>query len=276
MAPNPLKPLIKGLFGMLTVATVVLSAYFFRLGLVAEQERIEASRKLARSEEERREREFKKNQAEERARRAKEEAARRAAAAPKAEPTTAQARVEASALEEKKPPINLTTAFEKTLRNAAEGDPHAQYLVGFVYYVGMDKIAQVRESRLHIYNRLTVTTLTGDDLTTGRLVSVPSLSSDRVVAAKWLERAALQGHRGAQVLLAMEYLNSPRGDPKLAYQWLLTAEGPSIIPAEIKLFDPPPESRASMKQNVCKRLMPEQKAEAEKQAKNFVAKKENP
>ncbi len=45
MAPNPLKPLIKGLFAMLVVAAVVLFAYFARLVLIAEQERVAESQK---------------------------------------------------------------------------------------------------------------------------------------------------------------------------------------------------------------------------------------
>jgi uncharacterized membrane protein (DUF106 family) len=40
MAPNPLKPLIKGMFVMLAVAAVVLLAYVARLALIAEQERV--------------------------------------------------------------------------------------------------------------------------------------------------------------------------------------------------------------------------------------------
>jgi len=39
MAPNPLKPLIKGMFVMLAVAAVVLLAYIARLALISEQER---------------------------------------------------------------------------------------------------------------------------------------------------------------------------------------------------------------------------------------------
>ncbi len=45
MAPNPLKPLIKGMFVMLAVAAVVLFANFARLTLIAEQERVAESQK---------------------------------------------------------------------------------------------------------------------------------------------------------------------------------------------------------------------------------------
>jgi Tfp pilus assembly protein PilO len=45
MAPNPLKPLIKGMFVMLAVAAVVLLAYVARLALIAEQERVAESQK---------------------------------------------------------------------------------------------------------------------------------------------------------------------------------------------------------------------------------------
>jgi uncharacterized membrane protein (DUF106 family) len=45
MAPNPLKPLIKGMFVMLAVAAVVLLAYTARLALIAEQERVAEAQK---------------------------------------------------------------------------------------------------------------------------------------------------------------------------------------------------------------------------------------
>jgi Tfp pilus assembly protein PilO len=45
MAANPLKPLIKGMFVMLAVAAVVLFAYFARLTLIAEQERVAEAQK---------------------------------------------------------------------------------------------------------------------------------------------------------------------------------------------------------------------------------------
>ncbi|MEY3812360.1 MAG: hypothetical protein RI910_342 [Verrucomicrobiota bacterium] len=45
MAPNPLKPLIKGMFVMLAVAAVVLLAYIARLALISEQERVAESQK---------------------------------------------------------------------------------------------------------------------------------------------------------------------------------------------------------------------------------------
>jgi uncharacterized membrane protein (DUF106 family) len=45
MAPNPLKPLIKGMFVMLAVVAVVLLAYIARLALIAEQERVAESQK---------------------------------------------------------------------------------------------------------------------------------------------------------------------------------------------------------------------------------------
>lgn len=45
MAPNPLKPLIKGMFVMLAVAAVVLLATIARLALIAEQERVAEAQK---------------------------------------------------------------------------------------------------------------------------------------------------------------------------------------------------------------------------------------
>ncbi len=199
---------------------------------------------------------------------------RRARAAAAAAPAPAATNAPANPADAKRRIVDLRAAFDKTVHRAASGDPHAQYLLGYLYLVGMDKIVQVRDAKLFIYNRLVVATLTGEDPSDIRLVSVPAFSSDRKVAEKWLERASLQGHRGAQIMLATSLLTDIKGDDAPAYRWLLTSEGPPLIPDEVRFFNPPPASRASMKENVRKRLSPEQVAEAEKMAKEFQPKKE--
>jgi len=49
-------------------------------------------------------------------------------------------------------------------------------------------------------------------------------------------------------------LTDIKGDDAPAYRWLLTSEGPPLIPDEVRFFNPPPASRASMKENVRRRL----------------------
>ena len=275
MAPNPLKPLINGLFVMLALAGAILFVYLIRVSLLEQEQRRIETQQHNIKENERRNREAEKLQAEARQRREKEAAERRAqAAAAAAAPAPAATNAPANPTDAKRRIVALRAAFDKTVHRAASGDPHAQYLLGYLYLVGMDKIVQVRDAKLFIYNRLMVATLTGEDPSDIRLVSVPAFSSDRKVAEKWLERASLQGHRGAQIMLATSLLTDIKGDDAPAYRWLLTSEGPPLIPDEVRFFNPPPASRASMKENVRKRLSPEQVAEAEKMAKEFQPKKE--
>lgn len=275
MAPNPLKPLMKGLFVMLALAGAILLVHLARVSLLEQEQRRVETQKRYNEENERRNREAEKLQAEARQRREREAEERRAqAAAAAAAPARAATNAPANPADAKRRIVDLRAAFDKTVHRAASGDPHAQYLLGYLYLVGMDKIVQVRDAKLFIYNRLVVTTLTGEDPSDIRLVSVPAFSSDRKVAEKWLERASLQGHRGAQIMLATSLLTDIKGDDAPAYRWLLTSEGPPLIPDEVRFFNPPPASRASMKENVRRRLSPEQVAEAEKMAKEFQPKKE--
>ncbi|NBN95604.1 MAG: hypothetical protein EBV31_08340 [Verrucomicrobia bacterium] len=275
MAPNPLKPLMKGLFVMLALAGAILLVHLVRVSLLEQEQRRVETQKRYNEENERRNREAEKLQAEARQRREREAEERRAqAAAAAAAPAPAATNAPANPADAKRRIVDLRAAFDKTVHRAASGDPHAQYLLGYLYLVGMDKIVQVRDAKLFIYNRLVVATLTGEDPSDIRLVSVPAFSSDRKVAEKWLERASLQGHRGAQIMLATSLLTDIKGDDAPAYRWLLTSEGPPLIPDEVRFFNPPPASRASMKENVRKRLSPEQVAEAEKMAKEFQPKKE--
>jgi hypothetical protein len=94
------------------------------------------------------------------------------------------------------------------------------------------------------------------------------------MAMSSLERAARQGHRGAQLLLGMANLSSTHGDPGKAYLWLLTSEGPPILEKELAVPYPQASVIRSMKENVGKKLTPEQAAAAEQQAKAFQPKKE--
>ena len=140
MAPSPLKPLIKGMFAMLFVAAAVMIILFVRDAIDAEQrrvaenrQRIEESRRQAQAEQDRIQAEIARNKQALQARREQEAAAARASAA-----ATAAAAAE-------KPTFDVSAGFEKMLRRAAAGDPHAQYVVGYVYFVGMDRVVQVRD-----------------------------------------------------------------------------------------------------------------------------------
>ena len=274
MAANPFKPLIVGTFIMLAVTTGVIFVDLV-LDAKAEQERRHAENQKRYAEESaRRQREFEQREAEARQRREKATEERRLAAeaAAKAEKERREAAEAAAKAEQlKRQPIDLTAAFTKKVNQAQAGDPNAQYLVGFIYYLGMDRIVGMRDNRLTVYNRTVVTMLIGEELAIKPLVSLPTFKRNDEVAAKWFERAALQGHRGAQTHLGIS--NAGRGKYDQAYLWMLISDGPAL-PGEINLPQAPAEVRNSMKENFRKRLTPEQVADAEKKAKEFKAKKE--
>ncbi len=274
MAANPFKPLIVGTFIMLAVTTGVIIVDLV-LDAKAEQERRHAETQKRYAEESaRRQREFEQREAEARQRREKQAEERRLAAeaAAKAEKERREAAEAAAKAEQvKRQPIDLTAAFTKKLHQAQAGDPNAQHLIGYIYYLGMDRIVETSGNGLALYRRTVVTMLVGEDPEISPLVSAPTLKRNDEVAAKWFERAALQGHRGAQTYLGIT--NAGRGKYDLAYLWMLIADGPAL-PDEINLPLPPVAVRNSMKENFRKKLTPEQVAEAEKKAKEFKAKKE--
>ncbi len=274
MATNPFKPLIVGTFIMLAVTTGVIFVDLV-LDAKAEQERRHAETQKRYAEESaRRQREFEQREAEARQRREKQAEERHLAAeaAAKAEKERREAAEAAAKAEQlKRQPIDLTAAFDRKLHQAQAGDPNAQYLVGFIYYMGMDRIVGMRDNRLTVYNRTVVTMLIGEELAIKPLVSLPTFKRNDEVAAKWFERAARQGHQSAQTYLGMA--NAGRGKYDQAYLWMLICEGPRL-PDEAALPVPSVGLRTSMKENFRKRLTPEQAAEAEKTAKDFKAKKE--
>ncbi len=274
MAANPFKPLIVGTFIMLAVTTGVIIVDLV-LDAKAEQERRHAENQKRYAEESaRRQREFEQREAEARQRREKQAEERRLAAeaSAKAEKERREAAEAAAKAEQaKRRPIDVTAAFTKKLHQAQAGDPNAQHLIGYIYYLGMDRIVETSGNGLAIYRRTVVTMLIGEDPEIRLLVSAPTFKRNDEVAAKWFERAALQGHRGAQTYLGIT--NAGRGKYDLAYLWMLIADGPAL-PDEINLPLPPVAARNSMKDNFRKKLTPEQVAEAEKKAKEFKAKKE--
>jgi len=274
MAPNPLKPLIVGTFLMLAAIGGVLFANLLRTAAIEQERRHAETQKRYAEESARRQREFEQRETEARQRREKEAEQRRLAAeaATKAEKERREA-AEATAKAEKamREPIDLAAAFGRKLHQAQAGDPSAQFLIGYVYNLGMDRIVGVRDNRLTIYNRTVITKLTGEELAIKPLVSVPTFARNDEVAAKWFERAAQQGHQGAQAYLGMA--KAGRGQYEQAFLWMLISVGPSPH-NEVDLLAPPIGVRNSMKDNYRSRLTPEQVAEAEKKAKEFKAKKE--
>ncbi|MEI6794241.1 MAG: hypothetical protein WCL05_03260 [Verrucomicrobiota bacterium] len=276
MAANPLKPLIKGMFVMLAVAAVVLFAYYARLALIAEQERIAESQKRSKEINEgfRRkavaEATAAKLRREQEAARAKETAERRA-------------REDASfaAAEAKKRPVDVGVAFGNARRSAEAGSADAQNLLGAIYRLGMDQIIHLDPGTHGMqFSPHVLSALTGEDLSRGamptiRFVSIPVIPANPQEAGRWLERAALQGHREAQATLA-SLLYYTLQDPAAAYKWSLIADADPAASTEGKLTGHSPDSRRLLRERVLQKLTPDQKAEGEKKAQAFVPKKEKP
>ena len=101
MAPNPLKPIIKGMFVMLVVAAVVLFAYFARLALIAEQERVAEAQKRSKEINEGFRRKMEADQRATKLRREQKAAPEKEAAERSAKETASRAEVEQPAKKEK-------------------------------------------------------------------------------------------------------------------------------------------------------------------------------
>lgn len=260
---NPLKPLI---FGMLVMGFVAIATLAIR-GAISlreqEAERQERNRLEREATQQRWRDEQAQRQAAEARRRSEAEAAR-----------LKREREAQAAAEEARRPIDVSAGLEQTRRRAAEGDPHAQHLLGFIYYVGLDSIVRMREGKTVVMNPPALQALTGQDLGSRPIGPLPAFKRDLPMAMSSLERAARQGHRGAQLLLGMANLSSTHGDPGKAYLWLLTSDGPPILEKELDVTYPQASVIRSMKENVRKKLTPEQAAAAEQQAKAFQPKKE--
>ena len=133
---------------------------------------------------------------------------------------------------------------------------------------------RVRDGKTEVIHPAALKALTGEDLGSRSIGPLPAFKRDLPTAMDAFERAARQGHRGAQLLLGVANLSNTHGDPGKAYLWLLTSEGPAILEKEIAIPYPSPAARSKMKETLRKKLTPEQAATAEQQAKAFQPKKE--
>jgi TPR repeat protein len=276
MAANPLKPLIKGMFVMLAVAAVVLFAYFARLTLIAEQERVSESQKRSKEVNERFRREMEADQRAIKLRREQEAARAKEAAERRAKEDASFAAAEA-----KKRPVDIGVAFGNARRKAEAGDAEAQNLLGVIYHKGMDQVIHLDPGTHGMrISPLVLSALTGEDLSRGampsiRFVSIPVLPANSQEAVRWLERAALQGHREAQATLA-SLLFYTLQDSVAGYKWSLIADANPTASTDGKLDGHTPASRKLLRERLLLKLTQEQVAEAEKKAKAFEPKKEKP
>ena len=249
MAQDPLRPLIRGMLAMILIGAAVLFVHALRQVVLEEQRRSESNRKAYEA-------------LQEKTRQEREAAERKAAEARAKERT-----------------VDVGAAFGDLRRKAEGGDPDAQYLLGRIYAVGMQRIfIKPPEGKNGMgYATRLVVALTGEDPISPasrglRFTSIPVIPSNPDEAYRWYERAALQGHRQAQASLGQKFLLRP--DPRDGYYWMLLAAEPMFLPAEAKISDFTPEWLRTMQKQAKDRMTPEQVAETEKRAKAFRPKKE--
>ena len=221
MAQDPLRPLIRGMLAMILIGAAVLAVHALRQVVLEEQRRIEANNKANKAMQEkwRQEREA----AELQARRRREEAAAQATAVAQAR---ARDRAILDALQAKKRPMDVGAAFGRLRRKAEGGDPDAQALMGYIFLHGMSSVLAV-DPRTYGCSASSkhASALIGEDIGSRmfdtRFESIPTLPADRNQGLLWYQRAAYQGHRGAQASLAEAHLGQPTAF--LGYQWALIA-----------------------------------------------------
>jgi TPR repeat protein len=277
MAPNqlkPLKPLILGMLGMMLVAVAVSMFEGVRQLAVEEQRRGEANKRANRA--------MQQNRIQARAADENETPIRREKkpdALPKVIEVSREEQAALDALQAKKRPVDIGAAFDRLRRKAEAGDPEAQALLGFIFLHGLNKVISV-DSRTYGVKTSTkhASALLGEDirprLADTRFVSIPYVPSDRPQGLYWYERAANQGHRGAQASLAaahMGYATTLQG-----YKWALIATRVPWPDDYVSLDGHNVASVENFRFFMERENSPSSKDEARRLAEAFQPKKEKP
>lgn len=219
MAPNPLKPLITGMFFMLALTAAVLFAHFLRVTMIEQEERREAARQSMAIETKRRFQEREKT------------AQEMAQPSAKVAEARAKERAQLEEIQAKKPAIDVGAAFGKLRRKAEAGDAEAQALMGYIHLRGMDAVLRVDPKTFGVSSSTKhATALIGQDIGplffNTRFTAIPRMPQDRATGMMWYDRAARQGHLDAQASLASAYAYGPTPVSKFVdgYQWCLIAD----------------------------------------------------
>lgn len=262
MEPNPLRPLVFGMLAMLVLSIVFLSVRDAANEAISQAEKDRAEEIAAKENERREEERYK----------AEQESIR-------AEAVAAEARdKEEAAREARKPPLDVGVAYQRLLGKAEAGDAYAQAVIGEIIYFGIDRILT---PEMNQYSGV----LLGPEFLTQRgkyrLANLPRLPpADEESAFPWFLRSAQQGNAYGMSGLRNAYMLG-RGitmDRVEAFKWaqLLQAyakdtEAGRRPPYDLlePVFRPNPVG-------LYEELTPQQKAEVERRATAFKAKKETP
>lgn len=287
MAPNPLKPLLKGVFAMGLIAVATLAVSWF----IAEVREADArTARQAAQNKQRIEEAQERFRAESEARRKKIQEADRHTFA---EREAAEAKRKAELAGRRQ--IDVFQRVNAVSVKAANGDPESQYLWGWLCRFGLSGLGDFNpDGTARQLRPMVAYPVFGENLfgkTNDVLfVDLPVLERNEKAALEWFERAALQGHAEAQYELAQHRTFAGPGEDLVeAYKWYLVAktryfDSRDVVHSTRRLGDDgliryaalPPESRPYVPPGLLNSLKPAQKAEAEKRAKAFKPKKENP
>lgn len=178
---------------------------------------------------------------------------------------------------------------------AANGDPESQYLWGWLCRFGLSGLGDFNpDGTARQLRPMVAYPVFGENLfgkTNDVLfVDLPVLERNEKAALSGSSAPRLQGHAEAQYELAQHRTFAGPGEDLVeAYKWYLVAktryfDSRDVVHSTRRLGDDgliryaalPPESRPYVPPGLLNSLKPAQKAEAEKRAKAFKPKKENP
>ncbi len=287
MAANPLKPLIKGVFFMGLIAVATLAGLWV-LGEKREHD-AQFARRLAENQQRIQEQAARYKAENETRRKQIEEADHRAFVAREA----AEAKRKAELATRRK--IDVSQRVEALRLKAEDGDPESQYLYGWLKRFGTGGLGDFNpDGTARQLRPMVAYPVLGENLT-GKLqevlfVGLPEITRDETAALSWFERAALQGHDESQYEMARYHsFAGPALDVVEAYKWYLLGHTSYLdstgLPhstrrlgedGRIRHESLPSDARPYVPPGLINQLTPEQKAEAQKRAKAFVPRKENP
>lgn len=267
MAADPLKPLLKGMFGMLLLAGLVLFVHTVRNAII-EQEALAASRRTT-------------AKAEQDLRTQKVQEQRKVWAAAEArekEQAAARAREHSArqAAYDQRRPIDVGIAFGNLLRRANAGEAEAQNILGNIYLLGMDRVISVEPENFGI--RMTLRPAEGllgaanlKPADPVRYMAIPKLPSDLEAARRYFRLAALQGNEDAMASLAHLHAFRLKQNADLVegYQWTLLSLRGTGSQVKPSIGGHNEASLQRCAETLAKQLTPAQLKEAQERADAF-------
>ncbi|MFH1371918.1 MAG: tetratricopeptide repeat protein [Planctomycetota bacterium] len=159
---------------------------------------------------------------------------------------------------------NSQEAVKWYTKAAEQGDVKAQCRLGFMYENGC-YVTQDYQEAFKWYTKAAEQGNTGGQCALGKMYADgKGVTRDDQESIKWYTKAAEQGNKEAQVMLGAIYSLSQ--DYVEAYKWLILATAQATAQSDMYIFN--------YRDNLKDRMSPQQIDEAQKLAKEFIAKNE--